>query len=172
MRFRDLDGMARLTLGGSAAAVLGFFLPWFTVRLSLQVADLSGISLAAAPSVLGRIGISVGWPGFLLAAAALLALVCALATFLLILAPAVSTLRELNARAGQRFAALGLAAALVAMLVMLVAVGPQLGATSLSYGALLAIVGLGLAAYAWPRARRLGDDEEPHEPAPTPGSAS
>lgn len=173
MRFRDLDQAARLTLAGSLAAVVAFLLPWFTVRLSLQLVDITGLALTTAPLLLRQIGTPVGLAeGLLLALAALVALVCALGSLLVILAPALSTMREMNPRGGRRFALAGLVATVVVLVLMAAVVGPRVGVTTITYGTALALVGFGLSAWAWPRARRLGDEEEHHASPPPPQAPS
>lgn len=174
MRFKDLDQAARLTLAGSLAAVVSFFLPWFTVRLNLQVVDFTGLGIATAPLLLRQIGTPVGAvEAVLLALLGIVALVSALATLLLIIAPAMSTMRDMNPRAGFRFAAVGLAASILAILLMAIVIGRQVGVTTVTYGAALALVGFGLAAWGWPKAHRLGDEEEGHgAPSPPPGAGA
>lgn len=174
MRFRDLDTQARLVFAGSLAAVLAFFLPWFTVRLNLQLVDITGTGLATSPILFSQIGTPVAAAeAVALAFLALVALVCALGGFLLILAPAVSTMREMNPRGGQRFAVVGLAASVLAIVIMAALIGPQVGVTAITYGAALALVGFGLAAWAWPRAHRLGDEDDGHAGhAPPPGAGA
>lgn len=172
MRFRDLDQAARLTLAGSLAAVVSFFLPWFQVRLNLQFIDVTGLGAATAPLLLRQIGTPAGAvESLLLALFGAVALLCALGSLLLILAPGLSTMREMNPKAGVRLAAVGLVCTVLAIVVMAAMVGPQVGITTITYGSLLALLGFALATWAWPRARRLGDEEEHHEPAPPPPQA-
>lgn len=165
--FRDFDGPARMTLAGHVVALVAFALPWATVRLSLQVVEFGGTGMAAAPLLLDRIGAPVPLlDALLVAVPAAAALVCAIGGFLLVLAPALSPMRDLNPRAGKGFAGVGLAGALVSVLAMLLLVGPQVGVTQATYGAFLALAGFALALYAWPRGRRV-DDEAAAEHAPT-----
>lgn len=171
MRFQDFDGNARITLAGALAALVGFALPWVTLRLNLQVLDLSGTALAAAPLVFGRIGTPAGAIEVaLVAIAAGLALVCAIANALLILAPGLSTLRDLHRAAGQRLSIAGAVGAAAALLLMAAVVGPQVGVTAITYGAVVSLAGLAVSAYAWPKARRLGDEDEDEHDAHAAGA--
>jgi hypothetical protein len=173
VRFQDFDGNARITLAGALAALVGFVLPWVTLRLNLQVLDLNGTALAAAPLVFARIGTPAGpLEVALVAIAAGLAMVCAIANLLLILAPGLSTLRGLNHRAGQRLSIVGAVAVATALLLMAAVVGPQVGVTAITYGAVLSLAGLALSAYAWPKARRLGDEDEDEDEHDAPGAGA
>jgi hypothetical protein len=169
-RFRDFDGMARLTLLASAAATLAFLLPWVSVRLGLQNSDILGLQMPVLPLLIAqRIGTpDLELPAALVALLGFVALVAALGSLVLILAPGLQSLRDLNPAAGRKLCAAGLATSVLAALLLWLWVGPALGVTSLTYGAALAFVGFALGIVAWPRAHRLGDDEAEAAPPPTP----
>lgn len=172
-RFGEYDGSARLVVVGAAMALVGYLLPWVTFRLNLQAADLSGLDLVVAPAQLARIGTPTGLvEGAAVAALAGLGLIAVLAGFLLAVVPGLRLAMPLPRKAGQGLAVVGLAAAVLVMLLLLVWVGPQVGVTQVSYGAALVVVGLGLAVVAWPRARLLGDEDAQAEPPPPPSQGA
>lgn len=159
-RFGDYDGMARLALVGSLAAVLSFVLPWASFRPDLQVVDFSGAQLVVAPALLAQIGTPGGLAaGLGVALVALVALLAGLASLLLALAPGLKRAGAPNVRAGRDLAAVGLGAALLEVVLVAVWLGPQVGVTQVQYGAAVGVLGFLLAAAAWPRARLVGEAE-------------
>lgn len=177
-RFGDFNGMARLALFGSLAATLGFALPWVRLTLpglgssaSLAAQDLTGLNLVVAPAVLQAFPTASPIANLLVAACSLIALVAALSSLILAVSPGLSSLRELNLEAGKKSAVAGLVTSLVALAATILWIGPSVGNMNVQYGGVLVPVGFALAAFAWPRALREGEDEDlNHEPAP-PGHA-
>ncbi|MCA1812594.1 MAG: hypothetical protein LC624_01430 [Halobacteriales archaeon] len=166
--FRDYDGKARLALAGGVVAVLSLFLPWLSVRLGLQRADISGWGLVVLPATVRGLSAQTAGPEvWLVALLGGLAVVACVAACLLALAPGLRSGAAWHARSGLYLSIAGLALSLVAIGVFGALVGPKLGTVYFEPGAAFVIVGLLLAAAGWSGSgagATPGPDVSPHSP--------
>jgi len=171
-RFAEYPLMARVALLGGALAAAGYVLPiaWFVVRLRLTQATFNGLDLVVAPAVLDRIGTpGAGDASVVVAALAGLALLMAVAAFLMALAPGIRSVSDFHPRGGFRVAVVGAASTAAVMLAFPVFLGPLIGTTGIGLGGFLTLVGFILAAAAWPRTEPLGEPGAAEDASANPG---
>jgi hypothetical protein len=148
--FRSYDAKQRLALLGGLVASIALLVPWLSVRLGLQRADVSGWGLLILPATVRTLSAQTAGPeAWVVALCGGIAVVGTLAAWLLSLGPGLRPGAAWHARWGLGLSVAALAASLVGIGLFGALVGPSLGAVYFEPGAALVVVGLLLAAAGW-----------------------